>query len=156
MYKVCCVIAGVVLFLPLWVLAQPSPYSAAGTLAALRDKSRPLLIFYAQGSDEQLPGSMLRKQQALFEGHEAELKDRDVVLMYVPLQRNHESVTSGASSGLRKQFHIDDQRFTVVLVGKDGGEKFRSHEPVTIEKLDALIDAMPMRQQEVRDGHHPE
>jgi hypothetical protein len=54
---------------------------------------------------------------------------------------------------LRRQFQVDDRRFTVVLLGKDGGEKFRSSKPVTIEKLDALIDAMPMRQQEVRDGH---
>lgn len=154
MYKACCVIIGLALFLPLW--AQPSPYSAVGTLAAMRDKSRPLLIFSSQAQGERPLGPLLTKQRSLFEGHEAELKDRDVVLLYVPSRNDQESVTSSMWSALRKQFQIDDRKFTVVLVGKDGGEKFRSHEPVTIEKLDALIDAMPMRQQEVRDGHHPE
>jgi hypothetical protein len=37
-----------------------------------------------------------------------------------------------------------------VLVGKDGGEKFRSTEPVLAEKLFDLIVAMPMRRREVR------
>jgi hypothetical protein len=156
MYKVWCVIVGIALFLPLWVLSQPSPYSAAGMMAAMRDKSRPLLIFYPQSPGERPLAASLIKQRALFDGHEAELKVRDVVLLFIPLLHDQESVTPSAWSGLRRQFQIDDLRFTVVLVGKDGGEKFRSHVPVKIEKLDALIDAMPMRQQEVRDGHHPE
>jgi hypothetical protein len=40
-----------------------------------------------------------------------------------------------------------------VLLGKDGGEKLRSRTPVTMERLNTLIDAMPMRQQEVQNGH---
>jgi hypothetical protein len=154
MYKVCCVIVGIALFFPMWVLGQPSPDSAAGTLAAMRDKSRPLLIFYPQRPGERPLEPLLRKQRALFEGHEAELKDRDVVLLYIPYLGDHESITPNRWTGFRRQFQIDDRRFTVLLLGKDGGEKLRSHVPVTIEKLDALIDAMPMRQQEVRDGRH--
>jgi len=156
MYKVFCVIVGVLLFLPLWALGQPSPNSAAGILAAMRDKARPLLIFYPQipGARPLVPA--LRRQRSLFDGHLAELKERDVVLVYIPLLNDYESVTPSAWTGLRRQFQVDDRKFTVVLLGKDGGEKFRSQVPVTIEKLDALIDAMPMRQQEMRDGHHTE
>lgn len=150
MYKVWCVMVGIALFLPLWALAQQG--AAAKTLAAMRDKSRPVLIFYPDG----LQGdSSVREQRALFDGHEAELKERDVALMFLPLIDRRSGVP-GHGPELQKQFHVDDGRFTVVLIGKDGDEKFRFHEPVTIEKLDALIDAMPMRQQEVRDGHHPE
>jgi len=36
----------------------------------------------------------------------------------------------------------------VVLIGKDGGEKLRSAQPITAERLFATIDAMPMRQSE--------
>jgi hypothetical protein len=45
---------------------------------------------------------------------------------------------------------LDTAQFTVVLIGKDGSEKFRSHEPVGPAQLFALIDAMPMRQAELR------
>jgi hypothetical protein len=151
MYKACCIIAGIALFLPLWVLAQPSPYHATETLASMRDKSRPLLIFDTERADARPLGPSLHEQRALFDRHEVDLKNRDVVLLYVPYSGFEGSVWTG----LRRQFRVDDRQFTVVLVGKDGGEKFRSHVPVTIEKLDALIDAMPMRQQEVRDELSP-
>ena len=40
--------------------------------------------------------------------------------------------------------------FTVTLTGKDGGEKYRSTQPVTLKKLYGTIDAMPMRKEEVK------
>jgi hypothetical protein len=41
-------------------------------------------------------------------------------------------------------------RFRVRLVGKDGGVKLDSSTPVAADALFALIDAMPMRRQEVK------
>jgi len=114
------------------------------------------LIFYPQPPGERPPGASPQKQRDLLKGHEEELKERDVSVLWVPDLDDFDGVSSGKWRDLRRRFHIDDRRFTVVLVGKDGGEKFRSHVPVTIEKLDALIDAMPMRQQEMQDGHHSE
>ena len=75
--------------------------------------------------------------------------------MLIPLPFSADSTDAGMWTDLRKEFRIVPHQLTVVLIGKDGGEKFRSNDPVTIEKLDALIDAMPMRQQEVRDGDNP-
>ncbi len=43
-----------------------------------------------------------------------------------------------------KHFKVDDGAFSVILVGKDGGEKMRSAVVVTPELLFSLIDAMPM------------
>ena len=43
------------------------------------------------------------------------------------------------------------QEFSIVLIGKDGGVKLRSGEPVDVETLFALIDSMPMRQREMRE-----
>lgn len=40
--------------------------------------------------------------------------------------------------------------FVLVLVGKDGGEKYRTSQPVPAATLFDIIDAMPMRQQEMR------
>ncbi|MES2268939.1 MAG: DUF4174 domain-containing protein [Bacteroidota bacterium] len=40
--------------------------------------------------------------------------------------------------------------FTVTLTGKDGGEKYRSSQPITLQKLYGTIDAMPMRKQEMK------
>jgi len=41
--------------------------------------------------------------------------------------------------------------FRVVLVGKDGTEKRRDAEPVAARSLFDTIDAMPMRQREMRE-----
>jgi len=49
-----------------------------------------------------------------------------------------------------KEFNVEANRFCVILVGKDGFEKFRSLEPVTAKHLYRLIDAMPMRQAEMK------
>lgn len=40
--------------------------------------------------------------------------------------------------------------FAVSLIGKDGGEKLRRSTPLAPEELFALVDAMPMRREEMR------
>jgi hypothetical protein len=40
--------------------------------------------------------------------------------------------------------------FSVALIGKDGGEKARRAQPISSEELFALVDAMPMRREEMR------
>ena len=59
---------------------------------------------------------------------------------------------SDESAAARSRFRVEDGAFAAVLVGRDGGEKFRSSEPVPAEKLFGLIDAMPMRQREMNAG----
>jgi hypothetical protein len=46
--------------------------------------------------------------------------------------------------------------FSVVLVGKDGGEKLRRSTPLRPEELFALVDAMPLRQAERRQRAAPD
>ena len=41
------------------------------------------------------------------------------------------------------------QQVGIILIGKDGGEKLRSVEPVSNEAIFGLIDSMPMRKSEV-------
>ena len=47
---------------------------------------------------------------------------------------------------------IIDESFTVILIGKDGGEKYRSASLLTASRLFAMVDAMPMRQAEMRQS----
>ena len=51
---------------------------------------------------------------------------------------------------LRDELGIPAADFTVVLIGKDGGVKLRQGTPLTTQLLFSTIDAMPMRQREMR------
>ena len=46
---------------------------------------------------------------------------------------------------------VGDEWFAVVLVGRHGGTRFRSGEPVPAPHLFTRIDAMPMRRREMRE-----
>ena len=48
-----------------------------------------------------------------------------------------------------KKYDVPANRFVVLLIGKDGGEKFRSTKHVEVETIFKLIDSMPMRQAEM-------
>jgi len=43
------------------------------------------------------------------------------------------------------------KHFHAILIGKDGGVKGRWDSPVDMDALFGLIDAMPMRRQEMRE-----
>ena len=45
-----------------------------------------------------------------------------------------------------------EKGLTVILIGKDGGEKGRWSQLVDPDEVFALIDAMPMRQREAGDA----
>lgn len=100
-------------------------------LASMRWQARPVLVF-AEAGDARLDAQM-----ALFEANAEDMADR----------RNVVVVDTSAESALRTQFRPEG--FTVVLVGLDGGEKFRSGAVVAPDQLDALIDTMPMRRREI-------
>ncbi|MBA2616536.1 MAG: DUF4174 domain-containing protein [Rubrobacter sp.] len=101
--------------------------------------NRHLLVF-APSADHEAYAS----QRDLLEGHGAASEDRDL------LAESFFEDGSEKSAAARSRFEVEDGAFTAVLVGKDGGEKFRSTEPVLPEKLFDLIDAMPMRRCEIR------
>ncbi len=52
-------------------------------------------------------------------------------------------------SPLFKKYSVDTARFTVVLIGKDGLEKYRTNKLLNTDQLFSIIDAMPMRQREM-------
>ena len=119
-------------FLALTVLTM-----SAGKLEELRWKKRVILIYAPAGSEEQLA----RQEQSL-RTHEAELKERDVtqIILREPAEDRRTA----------DRFKLTEAGFTVLLIGKDGGEKLRSHNVVSPATLCELIDSMPMRQAEMR------
>ncbi len=127
------------------------------SLATARNHQRPLLLFAPYGSDP-----LLREQLDLLRTHD--LLDRNVIIVPVPVhgislspQNLDGSVfahmKADETGAVRQRFHIAPAEFTVVLLGKDGGEKLRSKTPVTMDRLNRLIDAMPMRQHEISLQH---
>ena len=52
---------------------------------------------------------------------------------------------------LKNKLNLEDDSFTVILLGKDGGVKLRQSRLLPSTQLYALIDAMPMRKQEMRE-----
>lgn len=53
-------------------------------------------------------------------------------------------------SPLFKKYNADTAQYTVILVGKDGFEKYRTNKIVETDQLFAIIDAMPMRRREMK------
>jgi hypothetical protein len=100
-------------------------------------KFRPLIVFSSPGGEK-----LSRAQQALFEEMESQVADRDMKLLVVR-QEDHP---------WRKRFSIQEKDFEVVLVGKDGGVKMRSNQPLTPAEVFQEIDRMPMRRREMRES----
>ena len=118
------------------------------TLDHLRNQARPLLIFAPKPEDAQL-GIQLR----MLHEHAAEASDRQIVPIALPF--DSPSPTPLALSGeeavaARRHFDVAPDQFIVILIGKDGGAKLRSAKPISMSQLNEIIDAMPMRQDEMR------
>jgi hypothetical protein len=52
---------------------------------------------------------------------------------------------------LRLRYGVGEGDFLAVLVGRDGTEKHRSTEPIPPGELFRMIDAMPMRREEMEE-----
>jgi hypothetical protein len=82
------------------------------------------------------------------------LVERDLIIFLVAREQvtnllSDES-TSLSAERLRKKYSQADKKFQFILIGKDGGKKLDRSEFVPSDYLYAVIDAMPMRRQEMR------
>ena len=130
--------------------AAASP-AGAGDLAPFAWDRRVLVVFAA------MEGAALREQRDLLAGARPDLEERDITVLAVIGPDRVEALlgsTRGATpAALRGRFRVPpEQPFAAVLVGKDGGEKWRADRPAAPEELFALIDAMPMRRHEAEEG----
>ncbi|MGD8701149.1 MAG: DUF4174 domain-containing protein [Desulfosarcina sp.] len=141
----------------LWMLAVamsgigPAAATSEIDLSDYRWKHRPLFIFAPSASDADYLA--LDKRLA---HRSADIEDRDMIIIRIfeksPSRVAARPMLPGDAEALRRRFGIAPGRFTVVLVGKDGGVKLVARRDVDLQSIFNLIDSMPMRQQEMRDN----
>lgn len=104
-------------------------------LKALRGSSRPVVVLSDSRDDPRVA-----KQIAALDRTRPALTDRNIEVL----------TEAAPGSKLRKSLGVAERGFAVVLVGKDGGVKKIWRDPVDPKSIFTIIDAMPMRQQEMR------
>lgn len=118
-------------------------------LGPLQWDHRPVVVFAPSADDRRLV-----RQTALLTEAARSLRDRDMAVYLVAdgTVRAIRGPQLGAdATALRSHYRAGQGHFTVILVGKDGGEKFRAERVVEPDELFALIDTMPMRRREMRE-----
>ncbi len=87
-------------------------------------------------------------------GRQPGVADRDLVVFKIlengSSRMNSTEMDSQTAAAIRKRFFVPEGRFTVILVGKDGGIKMKTEAPVTLDEIFDRIDSMPMRKEEMR------
>ena len=79
----------------------------------------------------------LNNQRELFDRSPKDYQDRDLVIL------------TGLDEEVIEKYDMDSD-FDLVLIGKDGGVKYRAHGVANPEKIYSIIDQMPKRQKEMR------
>ncbi len=143
--------------LPISLMAQSPPDTVDFRLDAHEWEHRLLFVFVpSEGTDR------LAAQEDAFSGTDAGFRDRDLLLITLTGASDGtvraapgadaRPFTDAAVERLYDRFNVPSDAFRVVLVGKDGTEKRRDAEPVTARSIFDTIDAMPMRQREMRES----
>lgn len=109
-----------------------------------------LLVIFARDSNS----ASLEEQRQIVNRHQAGLAERDVLVIWVignSVTAEPGSPPRFEAAALRTLFDVGDGEYSAVLVGKDGGTKMRSSTPIGAACMFGLIDAMPMRRDEMRE-----
>jgi len=117
------------------LMSQVSP----DLLRSHRWQHRLVLVFHPGAAPD-----LMDQQEAIPVADPHGWAERDLQLIRLPAGDTD-------APALYERFQIESGTFTVLLIGKDGGEKARRVGAIlSREDLYALIDTMPMRQAEMR------
>jgi hypothetical protein len=122
--------------------------SDASAMSNYRWTYRPLIVF-ADGASS----AALTTQRGIVATSRTGLAERRVVVVWVigTNVRSELGPKPALSAGaLRARYGVATGSFRAVLVGKDGGVKLSQRTPLSARRMFTTIDAMPMRQQEMR------
>ncbi len=112
-------------------------------------KNRLLFLF---APDDENP--IFKKFQNEIKSQTAEVEDRDLVVFEVlekgPSRVNRTQLERQVADSMRNRFNVPRHKFTLILIGKDGGTKLKRHAQTDLKEVFELIDSMPMRQKEMR------
>lgn len=81
----------------------------------------------------------LHNQRELFDRAPKEYESRDLIIV------------SGLEDDIIEHYDMSND-FDLVLIGKDGGVKYRAHGVADPDKIYTLIDQMPLRRREMEAG----
>ncbi len=142
---------------PVFAQANPDCLTRPQTLGQMRGCYRPLLVFAPTAGDARLVA-----QRNALDAAADDMMDRDVLLVPVvgagsdfeaPLDAPYIVPGAAEDEALRKRYGVGPGGFRVLLLGEDGGVKLRSSEPVSVDRLNSLIDSMPTRKLEMQRPH---
>lgn len=125
-----------------------SANSTASELDRLKWKNRILLIFSSDADS-----SALLRQRQFLSRSPADVSERDLVIVEIIDGKASAVEQPGIrlnGDALQKRYQAEVASFKVVLIGKDGGSKLERDTPIDPKELFGTIDAMPMRQTEMR------
>jgi hypothetical protein len=116
-------------------------------------KSR-LVLLFTPSPDDPL---FLQQMSLLAEQSEA-FEERDVLFISITPNGEYENTGRFLEESLARQYHQhfspDKNQFELIVVGLDSTEKLRARNTLTPPSvLLELIDGMPMRRQELRQGY---
>ncbi len=115
------------------------------TVLSERQYHRRIVLLYSRSDASQA----LFDQQKMLTDAQAELNDRqmDVIVLI-----SSELPKSDYQFLVHQPFYLNQtSTFQGWLIGKDGGVKTRFNRPIDPKELFRLVDAMPMRQQEIKN-----
>lgn len=111
-------------------------------------KQRPLLVFSPSDNDPRLAETRSR-----IDATRCDFVDRDMVLGVLVARGTStldgQLIDTDESARLAREYRVGANAFTVVLIGKDGGEKLRVEDVPDLKPIYDLIDGMPMRSGEM-------
>lgn len=138
-----------VIFLVAGAAALGPAQATAAELSDYRWERRPLLLFAPADSDPRLVETLRR-----IEASRCDFVDRDMVLGRIVTEGTStldgHVVDTDQTRRLMSEFGIGADSFSVVLVGKDGGEKLRVADVPDLQAIYAVIDGMSIRARETR------
>jgi len=111
-----------------------------------------LVLIFAPSEEEEIYQSLTQSIQR----DEAELVDRDIVVFHFLESGKsfveEQTIAAESEQKIRDQYNISSGKTTIILIGKDGGEKDRqTGTTIDLASLYPLIDRMPMRRREMRE-----
>lgn len=110
--------------------------SQTGFTQSSFSRFRTVYIFHTPDTRE-----LVNQQMEWLSADKAGCDERDIQIIQLDMRTTQKSELD--------KFSVNE-KFTVVLLGKDGTEKYRSEKPVPTKTLFSLIDQMPMRQSELK------
>ena len=125
-------------------------YAQANPLSSYQWNKRLLILATPEISQE-----TYRQQLRIIDNNREGILDRDIHIVRIigdelfGTAKEYNTVKWGRV--LRSLYQLNTENFTIVLIGKDGGEKARSNRPITFCNFFNLIDLMPMRREEISE-----